>query len=100
MPAQSARHTTQSFTQGYALGARSLRLRRRRASGYRRVSRSRRRAWADWVAGKGKRGSVRVIYFGRLAAGQTWLLVMYVKSVQGAIPAHLLKAIREEIENG
>jgi hypothetical protein len=51
-------------------------------------------------SGMGKRGGVRVIYFTRLANGEIWLLVMYAKNVVGNIPAHLLKAIREEIENG
>jgi hypothetical protein len=50
--------------------------------------------------GTGKRGGVRVIYFTRLANGEIWLLVMYSKSVRGNIPAHILKAIREEIEHG
>ena len=50
--------------------------------------------------GTGKRGGVRVIYFTRLASGEIWLLVMYSKSVRGNIPAHILKAIREEIERG
>ncbi|MDX2220604.1 MAG: hypothetical protein SF172_16420 [Burkholderiales bacterium] len=50
-------------------------------------------------AGMGKRGGVRVIYFTRLANGEIWLLVMYAKNVQGNIPAHILKAIREAIEN-
>jgi hypothetical protein len=38
--------------------------------------------------------------FTKLANGEIWLLVMYAKSVRGAIPAHILRAIREEIENG
>ena len=50
--------------------------------------------------GTGKRGGVRVIYFPRLAAGEIWLLLVYAKSVKNDIPAHLLKAIREEIRNG
>jgi hypothetical protein len=50
-------------------------------------------------SGMGKRGGVRVIYFTRLANGEIWLLVIYAKNVVGTIPAHLLKAIREEIEN-
>jgi hypothetical protein len=49
--------------------------------------------------GMGKRGGVRVIYFTRLANGELWLLVIYAKSVRGNIPAHLLKQIREAIEN-
>ena len=50
-------------------------------------------------AGSGKRGGVRVIYFTRLASGEIWLLVIYAKNVQGNIPAHILKAIREALEN-
>jgi hypothetical protein len=50
--------------------------------------------------GTGKRGGVRVIYFTRLTAGEIWLLLVYAKSARDNIPGHLLKAIREEIENG
>lgn len=50
--------------------------------------------------GTGKRGGVRVIYFTRLACGELWLLLVYAKSVRDNIPGHLLKAVREEIENG
>ncbi len=50
--------------------------------------------------GTGKSGGVRVIYFTRLESGELWLLVIYAKSVRGNIPAHLLKSIREVIENG
>lgn len=49
--------------------------------------------------GTGKRGGVRVIYFTYLTAGEIWLLLVYAKSVRANIPGHLLKAIREEIEN-
>jgi hypothetical protein len=52
------------------------------------------------MPGTGKRGGVRVIYFTRLARGELWLLLVYAKSVRDNIPAHLLKAVREEIENG
>ncbi|HVL56444.1 MAG TPA: transcriptional regulator [Burkholderiaceae bacterium] len=51
-------------------------------------------------AGSGKRGGARVIYFTRLAAGEIWLLLAYANSVRDDIPAHLLNAIREEIEDG
>ena len=47
----------------------------------------------------GKRGGVRIIYFNRLAEGEIWLLVIYSKSVKGNIPAHILKAIREVIDD-
>ena len=50
-------------------------------------------------AGRGKRGGVRVIYFNRLANGEIWLLLVYRKSVQENIPAHVLRQIKEEIEN-
>ena len=55
---------------------------------------------ARWSrAGSGKRSGVRVIYFTRLASGEIWLLVIYAKNVRGNIPAHILKAIREALEN-
>jgi hypothetical protein len=47
----------------------------------------------------GKRGGVRVIYFNRLDNGVIHLLVIYAKAVRGNIPAHLLKAIKQEIED-
>ena len=49
--------------------------------------------------GRGKRGGVRVIYFNRLANGEIWLLLIYGKSVRENIPAHVLRQIKEEIEN-
>lgn len=51
-------------------------------------------------AGMGKRGGVRVIYFTLSPTGEIWLLVVYAKAVRGNIPAHILKTVREEIENG
>lgn len=49
--------------------------------------------------GTGKRGGVRVIYFNRLDNGVIHLLVIYAKAVCGTIPAHILKAIKEELEH-
>ncbi|MFC4299767.1 transcriptional regulator [Castellaniella hirudinis] len=49
--------------------------------------------------GMGKRGGVRVIYFNRLENGLIYLLVIYAKTVRGNIPAHILKAIKEALEN-
>jgi hypothetical protein len=49
-------------------------------------------------SGRDKRGGVRVIYFNRFANGEIWLLV-YGKSVRENIPAHVLRQIKEEIEN-
>jgi len=51
-------------------------------------------------AGQGKRGGVRVIYYNRLANGEIWLLLIYGKSVKDNIPSHVLRQIKEEIENG
>jgi len=49
--------------------------------------------------GSGKRSGTRVIYFTRLEYGEIWLLVIYAKGKTDTIPAHLLKAIKEVIEN-
>lgn len=51
------------------------------------------------MPGTGKRGGARIIHYNRFANGEIWLLVIYIKSVKGSIPAHTLKAIREVIEN-
>ena len=51
------------------------------------------------IRGTGKRGGARIIYFNRLDEGEIWLLLAYAKSRTSDIPGHLLKAIREEIEN-
>jgi len=49
--------------------------------------------------GTGKSGGVRVIYFTRLAAGELWMLLVYPKAEKDNIPAHLLRAIRRELEH-
>jgi len=49
------------------------------------------------VAGRGKRGGYRIVYFVRRPKGVIWLLTIYPKNVADSIPAHLLKKIREEI---
>lgn len=48
--------------------------------------------------GMGKRGGVRVIYYNQLANGEIWLLLIYAKNRYDTIPAHVLKAIKEELE--
>ena len=53
--------------------------------------------WA--LPGRGKRGGIRVIYFLRPEQGVIWMLTLYPKNVADAIPAHVLKQIREEIED-
>ena len=54
-----------------------------------------------WAApGRGKRGGYRVIYYVRRAHGVIWMLTMYPKNVADSIPGHMLRQIREEIEDG
>ena len=50
------------------------------------------------VAGRGKRGGIRVIYFLRTRQGQIWMLTLYPKNVAENIPAHVLKQIKDEID--
>jgi mRNA-degrading endonuclease RelE of RelBE toxin-antitoxin system len=54
--------------------------------------------WAS--KGRGKRGGLRVIYYLRLTQGQIWLLTLYGKNVRETIPAHVLRQIKEAIEDG
>ncbi len=47
--------------------------------------------------GTGKSGGVRVIYYNMLEDGTIWLLLIYAKNEHENIPAHILKAVKEEI---
>lgn len=49
------------------------------------------------IAGRGKRGGVRIIYYLRAQQGQIWMLTLYAKNEEQTIPAHVLRKIREEI---
>lgn len=53
--------------------------------------------WA--LAGRGKRGGLRVIYYLRTARSEIWMLTLYGKNVRENIPAHLLKQMREAIDD-
>jgi mRNA-degrading endonuclease RelE of RelBE toxin-antitoxin system len=54
-----------------------------------------------WAApGRGKRGGYRVIYYVKRANGVIWMLTMYPKNVSENIPAHILRQIRKEVEDG
>jgi mRNA-degrading endonuclease RelE of RelBE toxin-antitoxin system len=54
-----------------------------------------------WRApGRGKRGGYRVIYYARLKQGVILMLTMYPKNVAENIPAHVLRRIRKEVEDG
>lgn len=52
--------------------------------------------WA--LAGRGKRGGLRIIYFLRTRHGEIWLLTLYPKNVAENIPAALLKKLKAEID--
>ena len=52
------------------------------------------------LPGRGKRGGVRVIYYVRYKQGIIWMLTLYAKNVADSIPAHVLRQIRKEIEDG
>ncbi len=54
-----------------------------------------------WRApGRGKRGGYRVIYYAKIERGVIWMLTLYPKNVKENIPAHVLREIRKEVENG
>jgi hypothetical protein len=51
------------------------------------------------VEGGGKRGGLRIIYFVRGAREEIWLLTLYGKNVRENIPRHVLKQLKEAIED-
>jgi hypothetical protein len=51
------------------------------------------------IGGRGKRGGLRVIYFLRLRKDQIWMLTLYPKNAAENIPAHVLREIRNEIDD-
>lgn len=53
--------------------------------------------WA--IAGKGKRGGVRVIYYFKKQDSEIWMLTIYGKSQTENIAAHILRQIAEETKN-
>lgn len=53
--------------------------------------------WA--LAGRGKRGGLRVIYYLRRKQEQIWMLTLYGKSVRENIPANLLRQMKEAIDD-
>jgi hypothetical protein len=53
-----------------------------------------------WGAkGKGKRGGLRVIYYVKYSPNEIWMLALYAKSKQSNAPAHILRQLRERMEN-
>ncbi len=51
------------------------------------------------IAGRGKRGGVRVIYYVKKQDNEIWMLTIYSKSEVDNIPAHILRQIAEGIKN-
>lgn len=52
------------------------------------------------IAGRGKRGGVRVIYYLRSRQGEVWMLTLYAKNEADSIPGHVLRELKEEIDGG
>ncbi len=52
--------------------------------------------WAQ--PGRGKRGGIRVIYYAKTRDGIIWMLTIYAKNEAENIPAHVLRKIKEEID--
>jgi hypothetical protein len=53
--------------------------------------------WA--FSGRGKRSGLRIIYYVRSRQGVIWMLTLYAKNEAASIPAHILRKIRQEIED-
>lgn len=51
------------------------------------------------VAGRGKRGGVRVVYFVRTHLGKIWMPTIYAKNEMGSMSPTALRKIREELED-
>ena len=49
------------------------------------------------VTAKGKRGGLRVIYYGQTSKGHIWLLAIYAKTRQENLPAHVIRMIKEKM---
>ena len=50
------------------------------------------------MAGRGKRGGLRIINYLRTQHGPIWMLTLYPKNAAENIPAHVLKQIKDEID--
>jgi hypothetical protein len=51
------------------------------------------------VRDSGKQGGLRVIYYLKYNPDKIWLLALYAKAQKENAPAHILKQLKEEIEN-
>jgi mRNA-degrading endonuclease RelE of RelBE toxin-antitoxin system len=52
------------------------------------------------MSGRGKSGGVRIIYYFKPNDNEIWLLTIYSKNEVENIPAHILRKIAKEIEDG
>ncbi|MBZ0167954.1 Toxin HigB-2 [Candidatus Methylomirabilis lanthanidiphila] len=52
------------------------------------------------LAGRGKRGGIRIVYYAKVSEGVIWMLTLYAKNVSENIPSHILKQIKKEIDDG
>jgi hypothetical protein len=50
------------------------------------------------IAGSGKSGGVRVIYFSRLDERKIWLITMYAKNERASIPPQTMAKAREKVD--
>lgn len=51
-----------------------------------------------WGAtGKGKRGGIRVVYYVQTRKGVIWLLTIHAKTRQENLPAHVVRALKEQM---
>jgi hypothetical protein len=51
------------------------------------------------IAGRGKRGGLRIIYYLRTQHGPIWMLTLYPKNVAENIPAGVLRKIKDEVDD-
>jgi len=48
------------------------------------------------IPDKGKRGGVRVIYYGQTSEGLIWLLAIYAKTQRENLPAHVIRLMKDK----
>jgi hypothetical protein len=51
------------------------------------------------AAGRGKGAGYRLVYYAKIERGEIWMLTIYPKNIKANITAHVLRAIRKEVEN-
>ena len=51
------------------------------------------------ISGRGKRGGLRIIYYVKRKQDEIWLLTLYPKNVAENIPSHVLRQIKQEIDD-